>query len=183
PVVAGAVWLNGADIFGLDDSKRLSAKRRAVLEVQIKTQCHWAIGLADPAEIDAINILNATMLAMTRAVSALCAQIGEPHDILIDGNLTPHKRAADWRWPARAIIGGDASEPCISAASIIAKEHRDRIMHQLAIDHPQYGWDRNAGYGTSAHMAALNAHGPTIHHRLSFAPVARAFQAIPKEQK
>ncbi len=184
PVVAGAVWLNGAKIAELDDSKRLTAKRRAVLEAQIKANCKWAIGVAEPVEIDQINILNATMLAMTRAVSALCAKIGEPDDILIDGNLTPHGRSADWRWAARAIIGGDACEPCISAASIIAKEHRDRIMHQLSADHPQYGWDRNAGYGTVVHMAALNAHGPTIHHRRSFAPVKRALQAkslaIPK---
>lgn len=93
--------------------------------------------------------------------------------MLIDGNLTPHGRCDDWRWPARAIVGGDGIEPCISAASIIAKEHRDRLMRELARDHPDYGWERNKGYGTRAHIEALRAHGPTPHHRRSFAPVAQ----------
>jgi ribonuclease HII len=174
PVVAGAVVLGAAVPVGLDDSKKLSAKRRALLEVEIHRNCHWAVGLVDAAEIDRINIFQATMLAMTRAVAALCERIGaEPNEVLIDGNMTPEGRCADWRWPGRAIVGGDASEPCISAASIVAKQHRDRLMQQLAIAHPQYGWERNMGYGTAEHLVALRQHGPAPCHRRSFAPVAQ----------
>ena len=159
---------------GLADSKKLSAKRRAVLELQIHSNCHWAVGLVDASEIDQLNIFQATMLAMTRAVASLCAQIGaSPQEVLIDGNMTPAGRCAEWRWPARAIVGGDASEPCISAASIVAKEHRDRLMRALALDHPHYGWERNMGYGTAEHLAALRQHGPAPCHRRSFAPVAQ----------
>ena len=93
--------------------------------------------------------------------------------VLIDGNKTPEGRVGDWRWTARAIVGGDATEAAISAASIIAKEHRDRVMRELALAHPHYGWDRNAGYGTAEHLAALREHGATRHHRRSFAPVAQ----------
>lgn len=175
PVVAAAVILGAEPPTGLDDSKKLSARRRAGLEAAIKDSCLWAVGLADVEEIDRINILAATMLAMTRAVSALSELVGEgAFEVLIDGNLTPVGRCESWRWPARAIVGGDALEPCISAASIIAKEHRDRLMRELALAHPEYGWDRNAGYGTAQHMAALREHGPTAHHRRSFAPVAQA---------
>ena len=176
PVVAGAVWLGRARIAGLADSKVLSAKRRGALEGEIKAQCHWAVGVVGPEEIDRINIFAATMRAMALAVAALVAAVEPelaPHEVLIDGNLTPHGRVDMWRWPARAIVGGDASEPAISAASIIAKEHRDRLMRALALEHPHYGWERNAGYGTRAHLAALAAHGPCAHHRRSFAPVAR----------
>ena len=175
PVVAGAVLLGRDAPAGLDDSKKLSARKRAVLEVQIMESCHWAVGVVDPQEIDRINIFQATMLAMTRAVQQLCEKLGsEPDLALIDGNKTPEGRCADWRWPARAIVGGDALEPCISAASIIAKEHRDRIMRALAAEHPHYGWERNAGYGTREHLEALLRHGPTPHHRRSFAPVAQS---------
>jgi ribonuclease HII len=173
PVVAAAVWLGEAQIPGLNDSKKLSPKRRAALETQIKAQAHWAVGLVGPEEIDRINIFAATMLAMTRATASLAAQLGDPAMTLIDGNKTPEGRVPDWRWPARAIVGGDATEPAISAASIIAKTHRDAIMQDLATRHPHYGWDRNAGYGTAEHLAALRAHGPTPHHRRSFAPVAQ----------
>jgi len=93
--------------------------------------------------------------------------------VLIDGNLTPVGRHPDWRWNARAIVGGDGIAPCISAASILAKQHRDRLMHQLAERHPHYGWERNAGYGTREHLDALRRHGATPHHRRSFAPVAQ----------
>ncbi|MBV1916909.1 MAG: ribonuclease HII [Sphingomonadaceae bacterium] len=174
PVVAGAVLLLGDPLPGLDDSKKLSAKRRGVLENEIKARCLWAVGFADVEEIDRINILAATMLAMTRAVSALCEVLARDADeVLIDGNLTPAGRCDDWRWNGRAIVGGDGCEPCISAASIIAKEHRDRVMRELALSHPEYGWERNAGYGTKQHMEALRQHGPTVHHRRSFAPVAQ----------
>jgi Ribonuclease HII len=174
PVVAGAVLLCKPRPAGLDDSKKLTRMRRAELEMTIKRRCQWAVGVVDVEEIDRLNIFGATMLAMTRAVAALCAHLGEePGEVLIDGNLTPQGRTADWRWPARAIVGGDALEPCISAASIIAKEHRDRLMRELAATHPYFGWERNAGYGTPEHLAALRLHGPTAHHRRSFAPVAQ----------
>jgi ribonuclease HII len=174
PVVAAAVVLCKPRPAGLDDSKKLTAARRAVLEEQIKRRCHWAVGVAEVEEIDALNIFGATMLAMTRAVHALCEAMGEePHQVLVDGNLTPHGRRAEWRWPARAIVGGDAIEPCISAASIIAKEHRDRLMRAFAAEHPHYGWERNAGYGTPEHLRALREHGATALHRRSFAPVAQ----------
>ncbi len=176
PVVAAAVSLDAASIEGLDDSKRLSGKVRALLEIQIKAQCRWAIGVVHPPEIDRVNIFMATMQAMTYAVAALCAaaaDAGQPHEVLIDGNLTPHGRTAEWCWPARAIVGGDGIEPCISAASIIAKEHRDRLMRALALDHPEYGWATNVGYGTREHLDALQRHGPTPYHRRSFAPVAQ----------
>ena len=174
PVVAAAVVLGEGAPPGLDNSKKLTARRRAELEVGIKAKCRWALGQAEVEEIDRINIFQATMLAMTRAVSALCSTVGaDPAEVLIDGNLTPAGRCADWRWTARAIVGGDGIEPCISAASILAKEHRDRLMRELATDHPHYGWERNAGYGTAQHLEALRCHGPCVHHRRSFAPVAQ----------
>ncbi len=165
PVVAAAVILCPDGIPGLDDSKKLSPKRRAELESQIKAQCRWAIGEASVDEIDRINILQATMLAMARAVEALGV---EPAEVLVDGNRLPR-----WRYAARAIIGGDALHPCISAASIIAKEHRDRFMIRMAQDFPGFGWERNMGYGTAQHLAALRQYGPTPLHRTSFAPVAQ----------
>lgn len=174
PVVAAAVVLCKPRPAGLDDSKKLTAERRAALEASIKRRCEWAVGVVEVEDIDRLNIFGATMLAMTRAVEALCARIGcDPLEVLIDGNLTPAGRRPEWRWAARAIVGGDAIEPCISAASIIAKEHRDRLMKAAALDHPHYGWDRNKGYGTPDHLAALKAHGPSPLHRRSFAPVAQ----------
>ncbi len=174
PVVAAAVVLGAAPPKGLADSKVLSAARRARLEPAIRETCHWALGIAEVEEIDRLNIFAATMLAMTRAVAALAAQLGESGIgiVLVDGNMTPAKRCADWVWPARAIVKGDASEPCISAASILAKEHRDRLMRAAAEVFPHYGWERNAGYGTAEHLSALRLHGATPHHRRSFAPVA-----------
>jgi ribonuclease HII len=174
PVVAAAVVLCKPRPAGLDDSKKLGRARRAELDGAIRRRCRWAVGVVDVAEIDRLNIFGATMLAMTLAVQALCAGLeDEPAEVLIDGNLTPAGRRPEWRWPARAIVGGDAIEPCISAASIVAKEHRDRLMRDLAKAHPHYGWERNAGYGTAEHLAALRRHGATPHHRRSFAPVAQ----------
>lgn len=179
PVVAAAVVLCRPRPAGLDDSKVLSRARRAQLEMTIKRRCRWAVGVADVEEIDRLNIFQATMLAMTRAVAALCEGGIDPiGEVLVDGNLTPHGRCAEWRWPARAIVGGDGLEPCISAASIVAKEHRDRLMAELARDHPHYGWQTNMGYGTRAHLDALRRHGPTPHHRRSFAPVAQCELAL-----
>ena len=174
PVVAAAVILCGKDIRGLADSKVLKAADRAKLAGRIRERCHVGIGIASVAEIDAINIFQATMLAMTRAAEALCAVVGcDPVELLIDGNLTPAGRQPGWRWPARAIVGGDAKERCISAASIVAKEHRDAIMRAEHERHPHYGFDRHKGYGTPDHLAALRAHGPSPLHRRSFAPVAQ----------
>ncbi|MBA4041309.1 MAG: ribonuclease HII [Sphingobium sp.] len=171
PVVAAAVVLGPGGIVGLDDSKKLSAAARERLAEAIRRACHVGVGIASVEEIDRLNILHATMLAMTRAVDALgCA----PREVLVDGNRLP-----DWRWSARAIIGGDASEPCISAASIIAKVTRDAIMVAADAAHPGYGWASNKGYGSAAHLAALATLGPTPLHRRSFAPVARALERQP----
>jgi ribonuclease HII len=165
PVVAAAVILCDGGIDGLDDSKKLTANKRAALETQIKAHCVWAVGVADVAEIDTINILQATMLAMTRAVDALGC---EPTQVLVDGNRLPR-----WRYQALAVVGGDALHPCISAASIIAKEHRDRLMRCYDLAHPGYGWASNKGYGSAGHLEALRRLGPTPLHRRSFAPVAQ----------
>jgi ribonuclease HII len=165
PVVAAAVILGDTPIPGLDDSKKLSSKRRAQLEALIRASCIVGIGEASVEEIDAINILQATMLAMTRAVEALGV---DPSHILVDGNRLPK-----WEYRAEAVIGGDAIHPCISAASIIAKEHRDRIMIAADSDFPGYGWASNKGYGAAAHLEALEKLGVTPLHRKSFAPVTR----------
>ena len=170
PVVAAAVILRGTVPAGLNDSKKLSAKRReALFQALHESGCMIGVGQASVAEIDAINILQATYLAMTRAVEALNA---EPGHVLVDGNRLPK-----WRWPATAIVGGDALEPAISAASIIAKVTRDRMMAELDAAHPGYGWARNQGYGTAAHADALQKLGATPHHRASFAPVRAVLQA------
>lgn len=174
PVVAAAVILCGKEIRGLADSKMLKAADRAKLAARIQERCHVGIGIASVEEIDAINIFQATMLAMTRAAEELCAVIGcDPVELLIDGNMTPAGRNPGWRWPARAIVGGDARERCISAASIVAKEHRDAIMLAEHKHHPHYGFDRHKGYGTPEHLSALREHGPSPLHRRSFAPVAQ----------
>jgi ribonuclease HII len=165
PVVAAAVMLCDDGIAGLDDSKKLTSKRRYELEAEIKAKCRWAVGLCSVEEIDALNILQATMLAMTRAVDALGV---EPKLVMVDGNRLP-----SWKYRAEAITGGDALHPCISAASIIAKEHRDRIMVAADADYPGYGWASNKGYGAAVHMHALRQLGPTPLHRKSFAPVAQ----------
>lgn len=166
PVVAAAVILpEGHGIKGLDDSKKLTARKRAVLEVEILEKTIYYIALCDELEIDSINILQATMLAMTRAADGLSRK---PEHILVDGNRLPK-----WCYQAEAVIGGDAIHPCISAASILAKEYRDRMMIAAAEKYPEYGWERNKGYGTAEHMAALKKYGPTPLHRKSFAPVAQ----------
>ena len=170
PVVAGAVILCDGGIAGLDDSKKLTAKRRAALEAEIKASCRWAIGIASVEEIDEINILQATMLAMTRAVTELGV---EPGQVLVDGNRLPR-----WKYQAQAVVGGDAIHPCMSAASIIAKEARDRMMVDADARYPGYGWASNKGYGSKVHIAALQSLGPTPLHRKSFAPVAQAMLPI-----
>lgn len=164
PVVAGAVILCDGGIIGLNDSKKLSESKRIKLESEIKSRCRWAIGVASVEEIDTINILQATMLAMRRAVEGLGV---EPAMILVDGNRLPK-----WRYSARVIIGGDAIEPVISAASIIAKQARDAMMVAADARYPGYGFARHKGYGTAAHIEALKCLGPCSIHRRSFAPVA-----------
>ena len=166
PVVAAAVLLCEGGIDGLDDSKKLSAKRRAELEAQIKARCRWGVGEASVEEIDRINILQATFLAMTRAVEALGF---EPAEILVDGNRLPR-----WTYAATAIVKGDAISLSIAAASIVAKHTRDTIMLAHADAYPHYGWHSNMGYGAPVHLRALREHGPTPLHRHSFAPVAEA---------
>ncbi len=166
PVVAAAVILpDDYDIIGLDDSKKLTAKKRAELETEIIKKAQYSVGLCIEEEIDSINILQATMRAMTRAVDGLPQ---EPDHILVDGNRLPQ-----WRYNAESVIGGDAIHSCISAASILAKEYRDRLMVAAAGQYPEYGWERNKGYGTREHLAALQKYGPTPFHRKSFAPVAQ----------
>ena len=175
PVVAAAVVLCKPRPAGIDDSKKLTAERRAVADERIRRRCAYGIGVVEVEEIDRRNIFGATMLAMTLAMERLCEALGlDCTEALIDGNLTPHGRTEGWRWKARPIVGGDALEPAISAASIIAKEHRDRIMREHAKAHPQYGWHTNVGYSTPDHLKALREHGPCPLHRRSFAPVAQA---------
>lgn len=166
PVIAAAVILDPAQkILGLVDSKRLTEKRRESLYEKICDQAiAWAIGRADVAEIDRINILQASLLAMQRAVSALSVM---PHHALIDGNRCPELSCT-----ATAIIQGDLLEPVISAASIIAKVVRDREMMQLDKQYPGYGFAEHKGYGTKAHIAALRNLGVSAIHRKTFEPVA-----------
>lgn len=174
PVVAAAVVLCRPCVPGLDDSKKLTREQRGALEPRIRRRCAYGVGVVEVEAIDRMNIFRATMWAMTQAVARLVEALGrEPDAVLVDGNLTPRGRHPDWRWPARAIVGGDASERCISAASILAKEHRDRLMRTYHLTHPDYGWERNMGYGTPEHLHALRQHGPSPLHRRSFAPVAQ----------
>lgn len=170
PVVAGAVILDVARLparlrDGLNDSKVLSRATREVLAAALPGCARIGIGSASVAEIDSLNILRATLLAMGRAVEDL----GVPLDhALVDGNRPP-----DLPCPVTCVVKGDARSLSIAAASVIAKVRRDALMAELAGTHPGYGWERNAGYGTAEHLAALARLGPNAHHRRSFAPVAR----------
>ena len=172
PVTAAALVLDrqrcGADLSrSIDDSKRLSAARRAGLVPELRVAAVIGLGWADRAEIDQLNILGATMLAMRRAVDALADRMGKAPDFaLVDGNRTPCLSC-----PSRSVIKGDAISLSIAAASIVAKVARDDVMTRLAERFPGYGWERNAGYGTREHIEALNRLGPTSEHRRSFAPV------------
>ena len=165
PVFAAAVILGPEHgIIGLDDSKRLSAGRRETLAVQIKQRAlAWAVASASVEEIDALNILQAALLAMRRAVESL---VLIPTEVLVDGLFCP---ALAQR--ARAIVRGDSMVAEISAASILAKTTRDALMLELHHAYPQYRFDLHKGYPTVAHLAALRAHGVSIVHRRSFAPV------------
>ncbi|WP_322994961.1 ribonuclease HII [Castellaniella sp.] len=174
PVFAAAVILDPArPIAGLTDSKKLSAARREALATQIREQAlAWAIAQADVPMIDELNILQATLIAMRQACQDL-AQV--PELILVDGNRLPTGLPC----PARSIVGGDALEPAISAASILAKTARDAYCLALHAQYPQYAFDRHKGYGTALHLARLVQYGPCPAHRCSFAPVRRLLQAVP----
>lgn len=168
-VVAGAVVLDPEHpILGLKDSKKLSPARREYLYQEITLNAKaWGIGQASAREIDEINILQATMLAMRRAVEALAERLGEwPSKALIDGNRCPQLPIA-----SEAIIQGDAKEPTISAASIIAKVTRDQQMQELHVQYPQYGFNQHMGYPTKVHVQALKQYGPCLEHRRTFGPV------------
>lgn len=170
PVYAAAVILDPArPITGLNDSKKLSEAQRDRLAPLIRERAlAWAVASASVEEIDRLNILQATMLAMQRAVLALHPAAEQA---LIDGNRSPVLPI-----PARAIVKGDALEPCISAASILAKTDRDKEMRRLADMYPGYGFERHAGYPTADHLARLEELGPCPAHRLSFGPVKRRVQ-------
>jgi len=164
PVVTAAVILDPENIpHSLNDSKKLNAKKRAIISKEILATAECAFGEASLEEIDELNILHATMLAMQRAVANLPRKVDH---ILVDGNRLPQFDA-----PASAIIKGDQKSVSISAASIIAKEKRDLLMKKLHEMHPEYGWNQNSGYGTKMHMEALNLVGPSRFHRKSFAPI------------
>ena len=169
-VYAAAVILDPArPISGLRDSKKLSARQREQLADEIRLNAlAWSVASASVDEIERLNILHASMLAMQRAVSGLAPAADLA---LIDGNRCPHLLI-----PARAIVKGDALEPCISAASILAKTERDKVMRKLADIYPQYGFERHAGYPVPEHLAALEAHGPCPAHRKLFGPVNKILQ-------
>lgn len=164
PVIAAAVILDPRNIpAGLDDSKKLSARKREYLYAQLLQAARTGVGRASVAEIDELNILGAALLAMRRAVAELAVI---PHITLVDG-----KHAPEIPCPVETLIGGDGRSLSIAAASIIAKVTRDRIMGDLHTEFPAYGWNTNQGYGTKAHQEALLAHGLAPHHRLSFKPI------------
>ncbi len=171
PVVAAAVVLSpGVVPEGVADSKTLTPSRRAELAGRIRERAvGWALGQADPAEIDRLNILEATLLAMRRALAGLAAARIVPELALIDGNRCP----PGLPFPARPVVRGDASVPAISAASILAKVYRDREMERLGRCWPQYGFADHKGYPTPAHLERLRRFGPSPVHRLTFAPVRR----------
>ncbi len=168
PVIAAAVVLDvatlPADLLdAIDDSKKLTAAKRAALFGRLAGCARIGVGRAEVAEIDRLNILGATMLAMKRALAALPLT---PCLALVDGN-----RAPDLPCPVKCVVGGDGRSLSIAAASIVAKVTRDRIMGELAMLHPGYGWETNAGYGTRAHQQAIMRLGLTPHHRRSFKPI------------
>lgn len=164
PVVAAAVILDPAHpVAGLRDSKKLSEKRRLQVAEEIRVRSlSWSLGRAEVSEIDEINILQASLLAMKRAVEGLTVS---PSEVLVDGNHVP-----DIRYSVRAIIGGDATVAQISAASILAKVARDEEMMEMHERYPVYGFDRHKGYPTATHLEALRSVGPSRIHRMSFAP-------------
>ena len=170
PVVACAVILDPKVsptelIAGLDDSKRISKKKRDKLNHLLTSSASIGVGVSSVEEIDKLNILQATFVAMKRSIENLGIS---PGMILVDGNTLPN-----WPYNSKPIIKGDSRSLSIAAASIVAKVSRDRMMTNLANNYPEYGWERNAGYGTKLQQQALSEHGITQHHRLSFKPVLK----------
>lgn len=170
PVVSAAVlFSSGPEISGLTDSKKLNQRARLDLEMEIKRSCAcWAVGIATAEEIDRLNVLQATLLSMRRAVNGLTMQ---PDRVLVDGNHLP-----EIDYPGEAIIQGDLHEPVVSAASIIAKVTRDSMMQVYAVEYPGYGFERHVGYGTKLHLQSLSELGATPIHRKSFAPISQLEQ-------
>lgn len=171
PVVAAAVLFpDGVCPDGVADSKALTALRREAAYEAITACAEWAVGMADVPEIDALNILNATHLAMRRAVDGLAARVDF---LLVDGLAVPNLPA-----PHRPLVKGESKSACIAAASILAKVTRDHLMDRLHARFPAYDFARHKGYGTPAHLRALAEHGPCPHHRLSFTPVRLAAERV-----
>ena len=174
PVTAAAVFVDRQKITldlltKIDDSKKIPRKKRATISKQIESIAIIGIGWASSGEIDQLNILEATMLAMQRAILSLRKQIIlDPDYILIDGNKVPILE-----FPSRAIVRGDKKSLSIAAASIVAKSKRDAFMTSISKLYPCYGWEKNAGYGTREHLAAIESEGITAHHRRSFKPIAK----------
>ena len=173
PVTAAAVFVDRQKITldlltKIDDSKKISQKKHATISKQIESIAIIGIGWASSGEIDQLNILEATMLAMQRAIFSLQKQIIlDPDYILIDGNKVPRLD-----FPSKAIVRGDEKSLSIAAASIVAKSKRDAFMTSLSKLYPGYAWEKNAGYGTREHLAAIEREGITAHHRRSFKPIA-----------
>jgi ribonuclease HII len=170
PVVAAAVIFRDRIPEGLDDSKKLPAPVRERLCAEIMSCAHVGIGIGPVERIDRDNILEATLWAMVRAVESLPLA---PCHALVDGNRLPALPC-----PGTALVGGDGRSLTIAAASIVAKVTRDRMMTELARAHPGYGWERNKGYGTGEHSAAIARLGVTVHHRRSFAPIRAALESL-----
>ena len=167
PVVAAAVILDENNYpAGINDSKLLPRSKREGLHTELLRSASVGLGSAQVGEVEQLNVLNAALLAMERAVSNLCLM---PEMALVDGNRVPKLVC-----PARSVVGGDRKSISIAAASIVAKVTRDRLMAKLAFEHPGYGWEANAGYGTPQHIDAIKIMGITTHHRRGFGPVARA---------
>ena len=165
PVYAAAVILKkNLDKKKLKDSKKLTKKNREILEKYIKKNCHWCIGSASLNEIEKLNILNASLLAMKRAIKKLKKK---PTQVLIDGNKVPKIKNYNLKY----VIKGDEKIPEISAASIIAKVSRDRLITKMSKKHIRYSWNKNAGYGTKDHLSAIKKFGITKHHRKTFQPI------------
>ncbi|HWD60053.1 MAG TPA: ribonuclease HII [Stellaceae bacterium] len=178
PVVAAAVIIDRAAFpaelrDALDDSKLLRREVREACHRALLACTRIGVGAASVREIDRINILRASLLAMSRAVAALGVR---PDVVLVDGNMTPPALPC----PARTVVGGDGLSFSIAAASVVAKVTRDRIMRALALRHPRYSWESNVGYSTRAHFAAIAEFGVTVHHRRSFAPVRVAVGEAPR---
>ena len=170
PVVAGAVVLNlkkleSLNLLEIDDSKKLNPSKRQKIFELLPSYASIGTGIAQVTEIDKVNILKASLLAMARAISDLPAK---PDYIYVDGNKLP-----DLPCPGEAIVKGDRLSISIAAASIVAKVTRDKIMTDLAQDYPGYGWERNSGYGTPEHKKALDQFGVTEHHRMTYAPIIK----------